>query len=178
MSRPYHYPRHIRALALDMATKTGYAILEDGKVRGGVFEMKAPKRNRRHLADEHEGKKYGDFLDWLNRIIAKVQPQAIYYEEPFMNMRRPSSIQSGYAWKALLMGTAAQHGIPLHGVAPSSLKKAVTGSGRAEKPEMIAAAKSQFPDLEIVDDNMADALHVLSYGLAAHMGIETLRFGA
>lgn len=178
MSKPYYYPRHIRALSLDMATKTGYAILEDGKVRGGVFVMQAPKKNRIHLADEHEGKKYGDFLTWLNRMIATVQPQWIFYEEPFMNMKRPSSIQSGYAWKALLMGTAAQHRIPLHGVAPASLKKSVTGSGKAEKPEMTAMAKRQFPDLDIVDDNMADALHVLSYGLAAKLGIETLRFGA
>ena len=177
MSKPYHYPRHIRALSLDMATKTGYAILEDGKVRGGVFEMKTRKKGRRNLADEHEGKNFADFADWLSRLITKVQPQMIFYETPFMNPRNPSGCMTTFGWRALLIAEAARRDIPTHTFAVSSVKKAATGNGHAKKPEMIEHAKRQFPDLEIVDDNMADALHVLSYGLAAHLGIETLRFG-
>ena len=172
----YHYPDHIRALALDMATKTGYAILENGAVRGGMIEFKTPKRGRVHLEDEPDGKKYGEFLSWSNRMIAKIKPQVIFYEEPFMNIQRPNSIKAGYAWKAMLMGTAAQYGIPLCSYAAKTIKKSATGSGKAEKEDMIAAAKRDFPHLDIVDDNMADALHVLAYGLAARFGVETLSF--
>lgn len=176
MTKPYHYPRHIRALALDMATKTGYAILEDGKIRGGVFEVKR-RKDRRHLADDHEGKEYAEFQDWLARIVAKVQPQAIFYEAPAM-FKNPKTGYKPIAFRGFLMAEAARGAYPIHGYNIMSVKKAATGNGHAKKPDMIEHAKRQFPNLDIVDDNMADALHVLSYGLAAHMGIETLRFGA
>jgi Holliday junction resolvasome RuvABC endonuclease subunit len=171
----YHYPRHIRALALDMATKTGYAILEDGQVRGGVYEVKR-RKGRRHLADEHEGKEYADFQAWLARIVAKVQPQAIFYELPSM-FKNPKTGYKPIAFRGFLMAEAARGSYPVYGYHITSVKKTATGNGHAGKAEMIEAAKQQFPQLEILDDNMADALHVLSYGLAAKMGIETLRFG-
>jgi len=175
MNDNYHYPRHLRALALDMATKTGYAILEDGKVRGGVYAVKR-RKGRRHLEDEHEGKEYADFQSWLTRIIAKVQPQAIFYELPAM-FKNPVTGYKPIAFRGFLMAEAARGAYPIHGYHITSVKKAATGSGRAEKSDMIDVAKKRFPDLEIIDDNMADALHVLSYGLAANMGVETLTFG-
>ena len=45
-----------------------------------------------------------------------------------------------------------------------TLKKFATGRGNAQKHEMVAAAKSEWPHLDICDDNIADALHLLNYG--------------
>jgi len=170
----YHYPDHIRALALDMATKTGYAILENGAVRGGTFVVKR-RKGRRNLADEHEGKEYADFADWLTRIVAKVQPQVIFYELPAM-FKNPVTGYKPIAFRGFLLAEASRQGVPLQGYNISTVKKAATGNGHAKKPQMIAAAKRDFPHLDIVDDNMADALHVLAYGLAARFGVETLSF--
>jgi Holliday junction resolvasome RuvABC endonuclease subunit len=172
----YIYPKHIRALALDMATTTGYAILIKGEVRGGAFKV-ARKKGRRHLADEHEGKEYADFQEWLERLMRNTQPQHVFYEMPGM-FKNPTSSYKAFAFRGFLMAECSRLNVPLYGYATTTIKKAATGSGRTSgKQPMIDAAKARFPDLEIVDDNMADALHVLSYGLAARCGIETLDFG-
>ena len=50
-------------------------------------------------------------------------------------------------------------------VAINSLKKFATGSGRANKDMMIAAAKQRWPQIAVhFDDNGADALWLAEYG--------------
>jgi hypothetical protein len=58
---------------------------------------------------------------------------------------------------------AASKGIELMPVHTASLKKFATGSGRANKLEMIEAAKAR--GWTPVDDNEADASLLLEYGL-------------
>jgi Holliday junction resolvasome RuvABC endonuclease subunit len=58
-------------------------------------------------------------------------------------------------------------------VAASTVKKYATGSGRAEKPDMIHAAKQKFVDLDVDDDNAADAVHILCYGMSAKYQLES-----
>jgi Holliday junction resolvasome RuvABC endonuclease subunit len=50
--------------------------------------------------------------------------------------------------------------IPYTGITPGVIKRAATGKGNSKKDKMIAAAKARWPSLDIVDDNMADALWV------------------
>lgn len=52
---------------------------------------------------------------------------------------------------------AADHHLRVVEIAPSSLKKAATGNGRASKEEMVAAARALGCDP--ADDNEADAFH-------------------
>ena len=58
---------------------------------------------------------------------------------------------------------AAEHNIEIMPVHTASLKKFATGSGRANKLEMIEAAKARGWDP--VDDNEADACSLLDYAL-------------
>ena len=173
----YHYPDHIRALALDMATKTGYAILQNGQVRGGVFAMPTLKKGRKTMEDDHEGKNFARFSNWIANIMDKTQPQVVFYEQPFINHANPSGSITTFAWRALLLAEASKRNIPTFGYGNSTVKKCACGHGKADKDQSVSQAKEDFPHLEIVDHNMADALHVLSYGLAARFGVETLRFG-
>lgn len=57
---------------------------------------------------------------------------------------------------------AAHRRIEITSKSPSELKKYATGKGNANKDLMLAAARKRWPDLELVDDNHADALHLLS----------------
>ncbi len=52
--------------------------------------------------------------------------------------------------------------MPVH---TGALKKWATGKGNTGKAGMIERAEELFPGLEIIDDNHADALLLLSYGL-------------
>lgn len=61
--------------------------------------------------------------------------------------------------------------VPFHLVAPSSLKKFITGSGKAEKNIIIREVYRRFKDhdgfaIEVKDDNQADSIGLLFIGRA------------
>jgi Holliday junction resolvasome RuvABC endonuclease subunit len=58
---------------------------------------------------------------------------------------------------------AAEHNIEIMPVHSATLKKFATGSGRANKDQMIEAAKARGWNPQ--DDNEADACLILEYGL-------------
>jgi Holliday junction resolvasome RuvABC endonuclease subunit len=51
--------------------------------------------------------------------------------------------------------------IEYRGYSPSEIKKHATGKGNANKDAILKAARQRWPDVEIVDDNEADALWLL-----------------
>ena len=51
-------------------------------------------------------------------------------------------------------------GVPILGFAQSTVKKALTGSGKADKADMVAAARERWPHLNVQTDDQADALGV------------------
>lgn len=54
-------------------------------------------------------------------------------------------------------------------VAPGTLKKFATGVGNAGKDQMLAAAIRRYPAAEVVDNNVADAVHLAAMG-ARYLG--------
>lgn len=59
--------------------------------------------------------------------------------------------------------------VPLLRATAGAVKKALSGSGRAEKADMLAAAREKFPELNVQNHDEADALGV---GLVAVSMIE------
>jgi len=53
---------------------------------------------------------------------------------------------------------------PVVGVHPMTRAKYATGSGKATKPEVLAAMREKFPATELKDDNAADALALCAMG--------------
>ena len=53
--------------------------------------------------------------------------------------------------------------IPYQGVPVGTIKKFATGKGNSNKEAMLAAARERWPELNIVDDNQADALFLLAW---------------
>ncbi len=140
-------------LALDLATRTGWAYMLDGQVYSGVTDFKRKKK-------DHEGEPFRKFYMWFNTILKDAKPEKIFFEEPgFMKFRKATEMRGGYA--AIVKGYCAELNLPIEGVPVGTIKKHATGKGNAKKADMVAAMKAQGFDPK--DDNEADALALLKY---------------
>jgi crossover junction endodeoxyribonuclease RuvC len=151
-------------LALDLATKTGFAIVRaDGRIESGMVKI-APRAN------EGEGQRWVRFRAWLVEMKA-ANPELgrlVYEEITFIGSfgGQPNSghwLQIYGGMKAILQAFGEHHRIPYGGVNVSRVKKAWTGKGNAKKPEMIARCKELGFRPE--DDNEADAIALLHVAL-------------
>jgi len=141
-------------LALDLATKTGYACncTGLGSIISGVqtFDVKR---------GESPGMRFLRCRGWLNEMNDLVKPDIISYEQA--HHRGGAATACGVGLVTVVLEFAALHKIEVTSVHSATLKKWATGNGRASKDQMVAAAirKGHQPQ----DDNEADALLLLYY---------------
>ena len=142
-------------LALDLARQTGYAmIVNNGTTISGSTDFTPP---RGQMVD-HLFVKWHDWLDhWL-------EPEQIEYVAYEMLSFMPKSKDWRFMYNgmvAILRERCKRLNIPCRGVSEKDIKAAATGKQTAGKPQMIATARAQWPDQQIIDDNQADALWLL-----------------
>jgi Holliday junction resolvasome RuvABC endonuclease subunit len=124
-------------LALDLATQTGFCV-------GAADTGEVPTLG--HVRMPSTGPDVGQFLcawqDWLEPKVREVGPTLVIFEAPIL----PAQTQMATTRK--LQGMAGvtemvchRAGIEVAEVATSQVKKSLTGSGRADKADMIAAAR-------------------------------------
>jgi hypothetical protein len=153
-------------LSLDLATKTGWALRDrSGRFTSGVQEF-VLKRG------ESKGMRFLRFRKWLSDIFKLVEmgkgfssdlPGLVVYEQAHHRGGHATELAVGLVTDVL--AEAARHGLEHMPVHTASLKKWATGKGNSGKPLMIARAKELYPNVEIIDDNHADALLLLKYAL-------------
>ena len=97
--------------------------------------------------------------DQLEALIADHAPVAAAVEEVFVNKNPKSTLKLGQARGVVLM-CAARAGIEVGEYAPSLVKKAVVGTGGAEKPQVHAMVSRLLPGVKIAGPDAADALAV------------------
>ena len=153
-----------RILALDLATTTGWARHANGITDGGHVAF-TRKHGRKTIADDHEGIVFLRFLRWVNERIRDDKPDVIVYERPG-HFASAAAAFLACGLRGVLYTNAAHHNVPIVAYSPSELKKWATGSGKAEKPDMIAAARKLPGGEDLTDDNAADALLLLHLHLA------------
>jgi Holliday junction resolvasome RuvABC endonuclease subunit len=145
-------------LALDLATTTGWAFYDkDSKLRSGSVSFK-PSRFA------GGGWRFLQFERWLAGFISTYAPDEVVFEE----VRRHLGVDAGHIYGgfvAILTKTCEDKMIPYRAIGVGTIKKHATGSGAAKKPAMIAAAEAKWPDQDISDDNVADALWLLDCAL-------------
>ena len=153
-------------LALDLGTRTGYAIRENGRVESGVqvFDVKR---------GESPGMRYIRFNRWLDDVCRAgldavfgrdgLAVGLIVYEQTHHRGGAATEVAAGFATRA--QEFCARHGLEHAAVHSATLKKFATGRGNAKKPEMIAAARQRF-GYPVADDNEDDALWLLAYAEA------------
>jgi crossover junction endodeoxyribonuclease RuvC len=100
-----------------------------------------------------------NLADQLESLLAEHRPDAAAVEEVFVNKNPQSTLKLGQARGVALM-IAARSGIAVGEYAPSLVKKAVVGTGGAEKAQVHAMVSRLLPGAKIAGPDAADALAV------------------
>ena len=130
-------------LALDMATKTGWAVASTSGTE-----------NFKKRAGDSRGMLFIRFEAWLNDIIGTVKPDLICYERPHARGRAANEVLNGML--AYLTASCERFGVEYADCPSTTLKKFATGKGNASKQMMMDAYKARWGEHPI-DDNEADA---------------------
>jgi len=137
-------------LALDIASKTGWAVIdENGKIiRSGTEVFK----------DKERGAKLSSFMSWLSLVCSTYSPSCIIAEKPFF---RGSGTRLLMPMVGIAELMASRSKAAFLEVSNVTIKKHLTGNARAEKEEMIKAIQDK--GYSPTDDNEADAIALALY---------------
>lgn len=138
-------------LALDLATKTGWAVVRDGRVVESGVQTFDKRRG------ESNGVLFLRARKWLSEFGHPTSPDLVAYEQAHFRGGAATEICVGLQTRA--QEVAAEWGVESAPVPTSTLKKWATGVGRAEKSAMIAWAAARI-GRQPEDDNEADAIAV------------------
>jgi Holliday junction resolvasome RuvABC endonuclease subunit len=177
----------MRLLALDLGTKTGWALLDnDGSVRSGTWTLGTDKELAQAKAMKLD--RCCDFRpSRLFDRINELKPELIYFEDvQFASTQLQAQLWGSLRGIVTLFFPAAK----IRAVPVGTLKKFATGKGNALKPAMAAALEKapgffmgvtrrgkpqlfKTPTLVDVitaaqqaipvDDNEVDAIHLLNF---------------
>jgi crossover junction endodeoxyribonuclease RuvC len=100
-----------------------------------------------------------DLARQLEVLLAEHRPEAAAVEEVFVNKNPQSTLKLGQARGVVLM-CAAKAGLAVGEYAPTLVKKAVVGTGGAEKAQVHAMVSRLLPGAKIAGPDAADALAV------------------
>ena len=95
----------------------------------------------------------------LAAVIAQFQPDAGAVEEVFVNANPQSTLKLGQARGVCLLALA-RAGMPVAEYATRLVKKAIVGTGGADKVQVQAMLKVLLPGVHLVGADAADALAV------------------
>jgi crossover junction endodeoxyribonuclease RuvC len=95
----------------------------------------------------------------LESLIAEHKPESAAAEEVFVNANPQSTLKLGQARGVALM-CAARGGIAVGEYAARLVKKAIVGSGGADKAQVHAMVSRLLPGVKIAGPDAADALAV------------------
>lgn len=145
-----------RILGVDPGlTHTGYGVIEYTNnqltfIAAGTISTKAkePLAGRlKHLSSE------------LTKVIDTYKPQAFAIEQTFVSVNGSSTLKLGQARGALLL-TLAQHATIIGEYAPNTIKKSLSGSGHADKSQMLTMIKMLLPSCNTTQSDAIDALAI------------------
>ena len=95
----------------------------------------------------------------LETLIAEHRPGTAAVEEVFVNANPQSTLKLGQARGVVIMSTA-RAGLDVGEYAARLVKKAVVGTGGAEKAQVHAMVSRLLPGVKIAGPDAADALAV------------------
>lgn len=143
-------------LALDLATRSGWALQENGREESGVEDF-APRRQ------ESTGMRWLKFRRWLDVMAGeRFTPDLIVYEGWVASRTGGAGeITAGFTTRVVEFCTERK--IEYVGVPPKELKKWTTGKGNADKVKMLEAVARRWRRVD--DHNEADAIALLHYAI-------------
>ena len=138
-----------KILALDCATKTGYALVVDGQLKESGVQDFSKKRG------ESNGILFLRFRKWIDVLVDLTKPEVLAYERA--HFRGGAATELCVGLQTRVQESAALRDVPCLPITTSSVKKFATGSGRASKQDMLYQA-AIFLNRQPIDDNEADAV--------------------
>lgn len=139
-------------LSLDLATTTGWAY-NNPSLNGGIWSLK-PKRG------SSEGMKQIKLRSMLQDFLNTVKTiDLIVYEKPAG--RFMTGVISVAELVSVVKVFCEDNGIDYTSYRPTEVKKWATGKGNSNKQIMLDEAKKRWENIDIIDDNMADAMLML-----------------
>ena len=137
----------MKILAIDPGTHCGYAI---SPLESGVWNLSVGRH-------EGGGMRFIKLRCFLSQIWSHSKIDMVVYEE----VRGHKGVDAAQIYGgiiAILTERCEHYKIPYTGVPVGTIKKFATGKGNSNKDAMVAAARARWPELNITDDNQADAL--------------------
>ncbi|MCG8441115.1 MAG: crossover junction endodeoxyribonuclease RuvC [Caulobacterales bacterium] len=145
----------MRVLGIDPGLRRcGWGVVEQAGARlrhvaCGVVTSDASRSLAERLAT---------LYDALEGVLTAHRPDAAAVEETFVNANGASTLKLGQA-RAVALLAPARAGLPVAEYAPRAIKKAVTGSGAADKDQIATMIRVLLPGATAKAD-AADALAV------------------
>ena len=122
-----------RILGIDPGLRTtGYGVIDYAAgrpqlIEAGIISPRAGAALEERLRDLHEG---------ISAVVSATRPGAIVIEELYTAYKNPrTAIMMGHA-RGVLCLAGAQHGVSVHTLAHSLVKRALVGSGAAQKDQV------------------------------------------
>ncbi len=145
-----------RLLGLDPGLqRTGWGVITvDGSCLGFVAAGVVVSDARQPLADRLLALYRG-----LEAVIGRHRPSEVAVEETVVNKNALSSLKLGHARGVVLLA-AATAGLPVSEYAAKHVKRALTGTGAALKPQVAHMVQVLLPRAGPVTADAADALAV------------------
>lgn len=142
-------------LALDCATRTGWCLMENGRVHSsGVQDFT-------RVRGESSGAMFLRLRQWLTALLDRQRDVTLVVHEQ-AHFRGGAATEITVNLTGRVQEIRSLAGIEYVPVHTAALKKHATGKGSADKAEMMLQARSILRRLPI-DDNEADAVLLARY---------------
>lgn len=138
-------------LALDLGSKTGWALLQEFSVSSGSLSF-VTNRTAGY------GLRFLNFHNWLVGMFQKHKIDLVVFED----VKNHVGVYAAHAYGGFLAGLTAvceENNVPYQGFGVKTIKKFITGNGNANKQDVIDAIRGK--GYKPVDDNESDALALL-----------------
>ncbi len=135
--------------------KTGWGIVEaEGNRLRHIANGRVTSRAADPLSD-----RLAQLYDALEAVIAAHAPDSAAVEETFVNSNPQSTLKLGQARGVVLL-VAARAGLQVAEYATRFVKKAIVGTGGADKAQVRAMVERLLPGCAVTGEDAADALAV------------------
>lgn len=155
--------KNIISIGLDLSlVGTGLIVLEDGIITERRLIKSKPVPDGKPI---DEVKRIRGIVEDIRKTVEEFKPTIAVIEGLAFMARNSSALVQlsalNYMTRAMLM----DYNVPFIIVAPTSLKKYVTGNGGAKKDVMLIETYKRW-NVSILDDNVCDAYALAQVGLA------------
>ncbi|MDE2589517.1 MAG: crossover junction endodeoxyribonuclease RuvC [Patescibacteria group bacterium] len=147
----------MRILGIDPGIgRTGWGMMD---VKGSQFAVSGFGCIETEVNSDTPGRLYAIYEEITN-IIKEYKPEVLAIEDLFFNKNVKTALTVGQA-RGVIMLAAAQHNLKIAIYTPSQVKIALTGYGKAEKPQVGKMVQVILHLVEVPKpDDTADALAI------------------